>query len=119
MKLSYVIVTRNRRDSLLQTLGKLEQNTHLSKRSWEAVVVDNASDDGSPEAVAKMFRSVRLVRLPENEGMPGRNHGFKIARGRYVCCGPVPELKIPKLHRFTMSKRSQRLSQSTLCPKVR
>src|SRR5215207_6642971 len=85
MKLSYVIITRNRRDALLQTLARLNENTRLSKRSWEAIVVDNASDDGSPEAVAKKFRSVRLVRLPENEGMPARNHGFKIARGRYVC----------------------------------
>ena len=85
MKLSYVIVTRNRRDALLQTLARLAENTHLPKRSWETVIVDNASDDGSPEAVARHFRDVRLVRLPENEGMPGRNHGFKVARGRYVC----------------------------------
>lgn len=85
MKLSYVIVTRNRRDALLKTLARLEENTRLPKRSWETVIVDNASDDGGPEAVAKRFRTVRLVRLPENEGMPARNHGFKIARGRYVC----------------------------------
>jgi hypothetical protein len=84
MKLSYVIVTRNRRDALLNTLARLEENTHLSRRSWEVIVVDNASDDRSPEAVAKQFRTVRVVRLPENEGMPGRNHGFKIARGKYV-----------------------------------
>ena len=84
MKLSYVIVTRNRRDALLQTLARLEENTHLPRRSWEAVVVDNASDDGSPEAVAKQFRTARVVRLPENEGMPGRNHGFRVARGKYV-----------------------------------
>lgn len=85
MKLSYVIVTRNRRDALLQTLERLKENTHLATRSWETIVVDNASDDGSPEAVAKQFRSVRVVRLEENEGMPGRNHGFKCARGRYIC----------------------------------
>jgi GT2 family glycosyltransferase len=85
MKLSYVIVTRNRRDALLATLAKLEQNTHLPRRSWETIVVDNASDDGSPESVAKKFRSAKIIRLSENEGMPGRNHGFKKARGRYVC----------------------------------
>jgi GT2 family glycosyltransferase len=85
MKLSYVIVTRNRRDALLQTLAKLEENTQLSKRSWEVIVVDNASDDDSAEAVAKKFRSAKIICLPENEGMPGRNHGFRKARGRYVC----------------------------------
>ena len=85
MKLSYVIVTQNRRDALLATLARLEQNTGLPRRSWEVVVVDNASDDGSPEAVAKKFRSAKIIRLPENEGMPGRNHGFQKARGRFVC----------------------------------
>jgi GT2 family glycosyltransferase len=85
MKLSYVIVTRNRRDALLQTLAKLEEHTQLSKRSWEVIVVDNASDDDSAEAVAKKFRSAKIICLPENEGMPGRNHGFRKARGRYVC----------------------------------
>ena len=85
MKLSYVIVTRNRRDALLQTLARLEEHTKLPKRSWEVIVVDNASDDDSAEAVAKKFRSVKIICLPENEGMPGRNHGFRKARGRYVC----------------------------------
>jgi GT2 family glycosyltransferase len=85
MKLSYVIITRNRREALLSTLAKLEQNTGLPRRSWETIVVDNASDDGSPEAVGKKFRSAKIIRLPENEGMPARNHGFKKARGRYVC----------------------------------
>lgn len=85
MKLSYVIVTRNRRPALLATLAKLEQITQLSRRSWEVVVVDNGSDDGSPEAVARQFRSAKIVRLAENEGMPARNHGFKKARGRFVC----------------------------------
>ena len=85
MKLSYVIVTRNRRDALLQTLARLEENTRLSRRTWETIVVDNASDDGGPEAVVKRFRTARVLRLPENEGMPARNHGFKVAQGRYVC----------------------------------
>ena len=85
MKLSYVIITRNRRDALLSTLARLEQNTGLPRRSWETIVVDNASDDGSIEAVAKQFRSAKIILLPENEGMPARNHGFKKARGRYVC----------------------------------
>src|SRR3954452_3494384 len=85
MKLSYVIVTRNRRDALLQTLARLEEHTQLPKRSWEVIVVDNASDDDSAQAVAKKFRSAKIICLPENEGMPGRNHGFRKARGRYVC----------------------------------
>ena len=85
MRLSYVIVTRNRQASLLKTLAILEENTRLPRHAWEVVVVDNASDDGSAEAVAREFRDATVVRLDENEGMPGRNHGFRVARGRYVC----------------------------------
>ena len=85
MKLSYVIITRNRREALLRTLECVRENTPLARRSWEVIVVDNASDDGSAEAVAKQFRGVRMICLTENEGMPARNHGFREARGRYIC----------------------------------
>src|SRR4029079_18032481 len=84
VRLSYVIVTRNRRENLLKTLAKLERNTLLPRHAWEVIVVDNASDDGSPQAVFREFRDTRVIRLEENEGMPARNHGFKIAHGRYV-----------------------------------
>jgi GT2 family glycosyltransferase len=84
VRLSYVIVTRNRRDNLLKTLGILERTTPLPRHAWEAVVVDNGSEDGSPEAVSRAFRDARVVRLEENEGMPARNHGFAVAAGKYV-----------------------------------
>jgi GT2 family glycosyltransferase len=84
MRLSYVIVTRNRRDNLLKTLARLERNTRLPRHAWEAIVVDNASDDGTPQAVRRASSETRVIRLEENEGMPARNHGFAIAQGRYV-----------------------------------
>jgi GT2 family glycosyltransferase len=84
VRLSYVIVTRNRRENLLKTLARLEGNTGLPRHAWEAIVVDNASEDDSPLAVKRAFRDTRIVRLEENEGMPARNHGFAIAKGRYV-----------------------------------
>jgi GT2 family glycosyltransferase len=85
MRLSYVIITCNRRETLLQTLARLQENTRLPRRSWETIVVDNASDDGSAEAVAKQFPDARVICLPENEGMPARNHGFQRALGQYCC----------------------------------
>jgi GT2 family glycosyltransferase len=85
MRLSYVIITHDRRDTLLRTLARLEATTPLEQWEWETIVVDNASDDGTAAAVAADFPAVRLVRLHHNEGMPARNHGFRAARGQYVC----------------------------------
>ena len=84
MKLSYIIVTRNRREALLRTLSLLEQNTHLPRHAWEVFIVDNASDDGTVEAVTRNYRQATLIRLAENEGVPARNHAIKPSQGRFV-----------------------------------
>jgi GT2 family glycosyltransferase len=84
MKLSYVIVTRNRRDTLLRTLGLLEQNTRLPRHQWEVFVVDNASEDGTAEALAHRHREVAVISLPENEGVPARNHALAPATGQFI-----------------------------------
>jgi len=84
MKLSYIIVTRNRREALLRTLSLLEQNTHLPRASWEVFIVDNASDDGTVEAVKRNYRKATIIRLAENEGVPARNYAIKPSQGRFV-----------------------------------
>lgn len=84
MKLSYIIVTRNRREQLLRTLDILERNTRLPRYAWEVLVVDNASDDGTPEAVGRHHGHPAVIRLDENEGVPARNHALRPARGRFV-----------------------------------
>lgn len=48
----------------------------------EAIVVDNASGDGSRELVRRLFPAVRLLELPENVGFGAAvNHGAAAARG--------------------------------------
>ena len=84
MKLTYVLITRNRRERLLKTLRLLEQTTPLAEGAWETLVVDNASDDGTAAAVRRAFPQVGVIALSENEGMPARNHAVARAAGRYV-----------------------------------
>jgi N-acetylglucosaminyl-diphospho-decaprenol L-rhamnosyltransferase len=84
MKISYVIITRNRRERLLATLARLEENTPLLQNAWETIVVDNASEDGSVAAVRSAFPDVRTIGLTSNEGMPARNHAFAQARGEFL-----------------------------------
>ncbi len=81
MKLSYVIISYNRRDTLLQTLARLKKVTPISRNQWEAWVVDNASTDGSAEAVQQQFPQVHLIRNKKNQGMFARNHAFAPAPG--------------------------------------
>ncbi len=84
MRLSYVLITHNRRERLLLTLQRLVENTGLPRESWEALVVDNASRDGTAAAVRRQFPWATVLELTENEGMPARNHAFREAKGRYV-----------------------------------
>ena len=64
--------------------------------SYEVVLVDNASSDGSLAAVELDFPIVRIVRSPVNLGFAGgSNLGFKEARGEYVALlnsDTVPEV---------------------------
>jgi GT2 family glycosyltransferase len=84
MDLSYVIVSHNRRDTLLRTLDILHRTTPLPADRWETWVVDNASTDGSPDAVAEQFPGVHLVRRQENEGVWARSIAFGHCHGKYV-----------------------------------
>lgn len=81
--LSVIIVSWNTRDLLRACLGSLRRETEgLQSEIW---VVDNASDDGSPEMVAREFPEVRLVRNRTNRGFAeANNQVLRKATGRYL-----------------------------------
>lgn len=107
MRLSYVILTHNRRESLLRTLRVLIDHTPLDDDQWEAIVVDNASTDGTAEAVCRAFPHVKVVQRPRNEGSPARNEGVRYASGDAVIfldddsypCGETSLLALDYLNR--------------------
>ncbi len=81
MKASFVIVSYNRKDDLLFTLKSTEE---LIKNSgYEIIIVDNASTDGSADAIQQLHPGVILIRNVVNAGAPAWNLGFKIAKGDY------------------------------------
>lgn len=80
---SVVIVNWNTRDLLQQTLQTLYQATHNT--TFETIVVDNGSTDGSTELVRQEWKQAHLIALPENRGFAvGNNIGFKHCCGRYI-----------------------------------
>jgi|GEM_PF-5748917 len=81
-KVSIVIATWNRRQRLLDTLHHVCSEAEPIR---EVIVVDNASTDGTIEAVAAAFPQVRLLRLPWNSGHTGAaNAGAAVAEGEYL-----------------------------------
>ena len=53
--------------------------------SYETIVVDNASRDGSADMVATEFPEMRIIRSKINLGFAAANNlAFKVVRGRYV-----------------------------------
>ena len=79
-EVAVVIVNYNAGQELGRGLAALA--TALDGRSWEGVVVDNASSDGSGSAVAGFAPRVRLVRNGGNVGFArGVNQGVAATTG--------------------------------------
>lgn len=83
LDLSIVIVSLNIKKLLekcLESVYRMEK-----KANFEIFVVDNASEDGTPEMVEKKFPEVKIIRNKKNIGFgPANNIGMKKAKGRYV-----------------------------------
>jgi GT2 family glycosyltransferase len=79
-RVGVVIATRDRRDSLLRTLGQLRA---LEERP-PVVVVDNGSTDGTPDAVRTADAGVEVVALGRNRGAAARNVGLERLDCAYV-----------------------------------
>ena len=80
---SVVVVSFNTRDLLRECLRTLA--AEAGGVTYETIVVDNASRDGSADMVAHEFPDAVLLRSDVNLGFAAaNNHGFAVARGRWV-----------------------------------
>ena len=81
--LSYCVVNTNGRELLLACLGAIER-THPAGVEREILVLDNASDDGSAEAVRALGGDTRLIALERRAGKAENDSTLmREARGRY------------------------------------
>ena len=80
---SFVLSTRDRRDVLLDTLGRLNE-CGLNADEFDVHVVDNASTDATADAVRNAFPAVKLIASPRNGGSVAKNLALPNAHGRYV-----------------------------------
>ena len=85
MKLSIIIVSYNVKDYLRQCLRSI-YNTDLKEDSFEIIVIDNDSYDGTCKELTEDFDRVIFKRNNQNYGFSKAvNIGLGMARGQYVC----------------------------------
>lgn len=61
-------------NGLADTLDCLDSLSKLDYPSFKVVVVDNGSNDGSPEIIRKVYSQVRVIETGENLGYVGGNN---------------------------------------------
>ena len=84
MAISVVIVSHNTRDLLMACLGALYSSQGIGQ-PLQVIVVDNASQDGSVEAVRASFPEVEVIAKAENLGFSKANNlGLKRSNGEYI-----------------------------------
>jgi len=81
-RLCIAVLSFNRAAALQRTLEALARLPDT--RDADIIVADNASTDGSPDMVRRLFPAVRVIELKENAGVAGFNRAVELARSPYV-----------------------------------
>jgi GT2 family glycosyltransferase len=83
MDVSIIIVNYNVRQLLLECINSIY--VHFNCVSFEIIVTDNNSGDGSCDAVKNAFPEVIIIRNNTNEGFSqANNQGIKASKGKYI-----------------------------------
>lgn len=82
-QVSVVVVSYNTREMTLECLRTLSDD--MKEMPWELWVVDNASTDGSAEAVREAFPEAHVIANEHNVGFgAANNQAIRQARGNYL-----------------------------------
>ncbi|HEX4796122.1 MAG TPA: glycosyltransferase [Humisphaera sp.] len=83
-QVTFLISSYNRRDVLLHTLRELAVINATCGVAAQTIVVDNASTDGTADAVDDAFADVILIRQSTNRGACSKNVGLAQVKSPYV-----------------------------------
>lgn len=101
LDVSVILPVYNEKGHLHAEIDRIRTALDQSDYSYEIIVVDDGSDDGSGEALAELD-DIRLLQFSTNRGSgSARKYGTKAARGRVVVWTDVdmtyPNERIPEL----------------------
>ena len=83
VSLSIIIVSYNTKEVTRNCLSSIYQNR--PQQTFEVIVVDNNSSDGSQEVIERDFPEVVLIKNSENVGFArANNQGIRMRNGNYV-----------------------------------
>jgi GT2 family glycosyltransferase len=83
-KFSFILVNWNTKDLTLQCIKSIFDDC-CDDFSFEIIVTDNASSDGSADAIESEFPSVKVIRNKENSGFAkGNNMAIQEAKGEFI-----------------------------------
>lgn len=87
--LSFIVLSWNSKRFLDDSLGSIERDLAGSNLTYEVIVIDNGSTDGSLETLLA-YRDkgypIVLIALGKNTGTTfSRNAGIRVAQGKYIC----------------------------------
>ncbi|WP_145324265.1 glycosyltransferase family 2 protein [Paenibacillus xylanexedens] len=81
--ISIIIVNFNTRQLTLDCLASVYASQTFYQ--YEVIVIDNASHDGSVEAIREVYPDVQLIANQNNSGFSvANNQGMEVAKGRYI-----------------------------------
>ena len=84
MDISIIIVSYNVREYIVSCIQSIYKHSK-SNHSFEIIVVDNDSKDGTIDSIEKNFPNIPLIKNGYNAGFSaGVNDGFKICKGKYI-----------------------------------
>src|SRR5689334_9070751 len=95
LDLAVIIVTWNVRHLIYNTLRTLDDDLRASGLDAQVWVVDNASTDGTADAIRAEFPTVQLIASPTNLGFAGGNNAAMRALG--FCDQPTPNPNGPRV----------------------
>lgn len=103
---SVIVISFNTKEMILECIRSIYEQTNGI--SFEVIVFDNKSVDGSAEAIKEHFKDVNLIKSEENIGFAKANNcAAKKANGRYLLLlNPdtiVLDEAIQKLYQFAIS----------------
>ena len=83
-RVTVVILAYKRLERLRETLTHTLEDLHYPREQLELIVVDNASENGTPEMLAAEFPDVRVMVHPTNLGTSGWNAGLLAGTGKWT-----------------------------------